>query len=98
MKFDFPQFYLLVPGAAAVFLKFVGSSWMNPWFSQVPGIRSERIKGWYFSFYTLSTPSFIKRYSAITTHTILYSLWHFFNVSVIGKSVLPIVNLLLSPH
>lgn len=47
MKFDFPQFYLLVPGAAAVFLKFVGSSWMKPWFSQVPGIRSERIKDRY---------------------------------------------------
>lgn len=27
-----------------------------------------------------------------------YSLWHFFNVSIIGKSVLPIINLLLSPH
>lgn len=48
MKFDFPQFYLLVPGAAAVFLKFVRSSWMNDWFSQVPGMRHERRKDGFF--------------------------------------------------
>lgn len=38
MKFDPPQFNLLVPGASAVFLEFVWSLWMNTGLSHVPKI------------------------------------------------------------
>ncbi len=37
MKFDSPQFNLLVPGASAVLLEFVWSLWMN-WLSHMPKI------------------------------------------------------------
>lgn len=96
MKFDFPQFDLLVPGAAAIFLKFVGSSWMNAWFSQVPGIRSERIIDVLRCFLLLFSHSVLP--GSVKAPPVSYSLWNFFNVSVVGERVFPVVNLLLSPH
>ncbi len=38
MKFDPPQFNLLVPGASAVLLEFVWSLWMNTGLSHMPKI------------------------------------------------------------
>lgn len=51
MQFDLPEFDLLVPGPSAVLPKLIGSLWVNPCLTHVPGNKKGKRKPVCLFFY-----------------------------------------------
>lgn len=99
VQFDLPEFDLLVPRPSAVLPELIGSLWVNPRLTHVPGNNNgkrKKIKQWKLVslFFYLENMHLCQNIFRLLCVCLLGD---FFDVSVIGQSVLPIVYLFLSP-